>query len=233
MKKKYSQWLFVGSILLNLCFLFIGARHYIILKKQNAEDNPNAWPDTWNKQRCAVYEGLEIKKGDIVFVGDSETDCFPLQEYFPNNASIKNRGIGLNQTRHILGRITAIAAAHPSKIFLQAGLNDLNQNVKIPEIIANYFKIVKTIRTVSPTTKIYLQSVTPTRDDWARLDSSIVELNKALRIFCSEQGISYIDIHSGLIKDGQLDSSFTIDGIHLTGRGYAVWKKQIDTLISD
>ena len=40
--------------------------------------------------------------------------------------------------------------------------------------------------------------------------------------------ITYIDIHSALEnKEGKLHPNYTYDGLHLTGEGYVIWKRQI------
>ncbi len=60
------------------------------------------------------------------------------------------------------------------------------------------------------------------------LNSKVEILNAELKKFHNPPAITYMDVHSLLSNQGQLDSIYTMDGLHLTGKGYKVWKEIIE-----
>lgn len=190
---------------------------------------PVSYYDQWNAMRHSVYSLMPVDSNDIVFIGDSHTECFLVTEIF--GPKVKNRGIGGNQTDHIMERLNEITSRHPRKIFLQAGVNDIVIGSNPQKAINNYKKIIAAIKRVTPATVIYVQSVFPVTLNYATHNQDIVELNKQIAEYCNEQGIEFIDIYSAMVNDGKLDSAMTIDGLHLNGKGYAVWIEQIKNFV--
>lgn len=41
------------------------------------------------------------------------------------------------------------------------------------------------------------------------------------------RGLTFIDIWSGMQRNGELPEEYTFDGIHLKAAGYAVWIEKI------
>ena len=56
--------------------------------------------------------------------------------------------------------------------------------------------------------------------------TSIKKLNAALKIYCKNNDIEYINMYPKLVdKDGYLDKKYTDDGLHLNDEGYKVVTK--------
>jgi len=220
--KKYL----IASIVFNVVIVafLIGKRYYY------AGNYAKISYDPWNEMRVSVYEDLFIDTSDIVFVGNSLTEGFPLTEMF--GAHVKNRGIAGNITSNVLNRIESIAAKRPKKIFLEIGVNDFNASLAINTTFNQYIQIINKIADISPTIHIYVQSVFPTCMSYTKINDSITSLNSKLKGYCEKNGIEYIDIYSALLKNNLLDSSLTEDGIHLNGKGYDIWKKAIDRYVN-
>ena len=73
-------------------------------------------------------------KPRIVFLGDSITDEWRLNQYFPEQDYL-NRGIGGQITGQLLGRFKAdVIDLNPKAVLILAGTNDLSRNVPIPAI---------------------------------------------------------------------------------------------------
>src|SRR5690348_4269946 len=144
------KYLFVSSLCLNFIFIlfFIGKRIYYA----------HSYKPPVNHEK--ELRARPIKPSDIVFVGNSLTDRFPLREMFPN-IPVRNKGISGNTSQDILNRIDSIADAKPRKIFLDVGINDILRNQSVDTLFINYKRIVETIKSKSPDTKIYIQSLLP------------------------------------------------------------------------
>lgn len=184
------------------------------------------WRDITNRQTTSLHSTLKIDSTDVVFVGNSITLGFPVTEIF--GSGYKNRGIGGNTTAQILNRIPEIAKGKPRKIFIEAGVNDIDMGLSTDSIYTNYVNILKEIQYISPHTYVYVQSVFPSSKE---MNKNIVELNTMLKNYCDLNGVVYIDVYSKLLTGECLNKSFTEDGIHLNGNGYAVWIDQIKNFV--
>jgi predicted alpha-1,2-mannosidase len=187
----------------------------------------------WNRAVKAYYfhrkehfETLPNTPGEIIFVGNSITDGAEWFELFDGNPAIKNRGIGGDDTDGVLDRLSEITASKPKKVFVMIGTNDLAYGKSVAHITANHKKIVERIKKESPNTKIYMQSVLPVEDalHTTRPNARMLEINKQLKAYCNEVGITYIDMVPAFSDEkGKLNKKFSIDGLHLNGAGYLKW----------
>jgi lysophospholipase L1-like esterase len=173
------------------------------------------------------------KPGSIVFLGDSITDFFRLNEFFPE-VYVINRGISGDTTDGVLRRLPeSIYELSPSKVFLMIGTNDLANKKSVEYISENIKKIISEIKENSPQTKIYLQSVYPVsllKDKkikrfivGKRNNDDISRLNSILKTMADEMEITYIDVYNHLVDEsGNIKTEYTVEGLHLTIQGYSV-----------
>lgn len=193
--------------------------------------------DEYWKQRVSLFEVLPIDQGDIVFLGNSITDGGEFHELLHRN-NIKNRGIRSDVISGVSERLDQVTRWHPKKIFLLIGINDVSHARSASQIAAEYEELVKQIRTQSPQTKLYIQSVMPINNTFNRYkglkgrESVIPALNKKLEKIAAENGAVYVDLWPALAdKSGRLDKSFTNDGLHLNGKGYKAWMKIVEKYV--
>lgn len=216
-----ASMVFLAVIVL-CCTVFISILTYVNQYiKDNYHRRISIWQDTAG----------DIADGSIVFVGDSHTEYFALDEYFQNFPVI-NRGIYGDTTKGVINRLNeSVLNLNPSKIFLLIGVNDINKTGETNEaIVENIREIIKRIRNVIPDVKIYVQSLYPVnkygknsrRTHVFKLDNKrIIAINQLLESFCSSEHIVYIDMFSRLTdKNGELYEEFTIEGLHLNAAGY-------------
>lgn len=170
--------------------------------------------------------------GGIVFLGDSITDFFRINEFFHGKYVI-NRGIGGDTTDNILKRMPeSVYDLSPSKVFILIGTNDLGNGKSKDYIIGNISKIISGIRKNCPDAKIYLESIYPVSSArikkikklivGKRSNDKIMSINKGLEKLADEHGIKYIDVYSHLVgSDGNIRPEYTVEGLHLTVKGYS------------
>jgi len=169
--------------------------------------------------------------GAIVFFGDSLTDFFPIQDFFPNR-TIYNRGIAGDTTKDLLKRIDNIIKIQPQKIFIQIGTNDLGKGVSIEKIMINIETIYTTLQKEIPNVKIIALSLYPVSHHkmWLspviagiRSRKKIRKTNALIKDLCQKMNIPFIDLFSQLAdQKGRLNQEYTLEGLHISGRGYAV-----------
>lgn len=162
----------------------------------------------------------------IVFCGDSLTKGWEMYKLFDDPRKIYVSGVESSTTGDLLSRIMPIAEKKPQKLFLMIGVNEIGSANRI---VDNYDRIIRRVKEVSPYTKIYVQSILPTRV--TNIDNAdIVAVNARLRQLCAkyDRFVAYLDLYDAfLADDGKLGPNFTEDGIHLTKNAYSLWKKLI------
>lgn len=188
------------------------------------------------EQRVSLFKLLPTQKKSIVFLGNSITDGGEWTELLACKRCV-NRGISGDISLGVLARIDDVAQTKPAKIFLLIGINDINRYIPNERIVANYNAIVQRVRTLSPQTEIYLQSVLPINDTMRKFapnaEANITVLNQALRALAQHTPRAhYVDLFGQFAdKDGKLDKRYTNDGLHLMGEGYLLWMRIIQPLI--
>ena len=182
---------------------------------------------------------MNLSKGQIVFVGDSITDLFPLDDYFSGlDKAVYNRGISGDTTAGVLKRLEgSVLDLEPSKIVIMIGTNDINGGVSSAKLLKNYEEIITKIKEKLPNTEIYCISIIPQNEDLETYTTLNVEqsterilsVNNDLEHELADKfGITYLDLFS-LVADenNRLIKTYSNDGIHLNEAGFAVWANLI------
>lgn len=171
-------------------------------------------------------------KGQTVFFGDSLTEFYDINFYFPS-FTCYNRGISGDTTDGMLSRLkNNVLSIQPSRIVFLGGANDLNHDKTPEEIVSNIKAILTEIRTALPDCEVYVESLYPVNPYTHpiylnsvanRKNSDILRINQALIPICEETGCTYINVHDFLIdEDGDLRAELTMDGLHVNADGYAI-----------
>ncbi|MEP2508397.1 MAG: GH92 family glycosyl hydrolase [Reichenbachiella sp.] len=208
----------------------------VILKYDRQKEELDAWNraiKAYYYHRKEHFESLPDTADEIIFLGNSITDGAEWSELF-GNSNVKNRGIGGDDTDGILERLKEVTSSEPEKIFLMIGTNDLAYGKSVEYITSNYDRIIEQIKKESTNTQIYLQSVLPVDDEIhpTRPNSSIRKLNDYLQQLASKEGLSFIDLSPHFESENtKLNKAYSIDGLHLNGAGYILWKDIIQPYI--
>lgn len=180
-------------------------------------------------QRMDLYNSIEPRKHDIVFLGNSITERGAWQELIPGK-TVANRGIGGDNTFGVLARLDNVIALRPARLFLLIGINDTGRGLPVNVIYANYTEIVGRLKKALPRTQIFVQSVLPLNEDILKYDylkgkrARIIELNEKLRTLAASEGLVYVDLNDVFADaTGALKAEYTTDGIHLTPDAYIPW----------
>ena len=168
----------------------------------------------------------------VVFLGDSITDGWPLNQYFPAKPYV-NRGISGQITGQMLGRMQAdVIDLQPAVVLILAGTNDLARGVP-SDTIKNNLAMIASLAAAQGVTPVFA-SVLPVSDHHKQNDPNyrrsglrpprdILSLNRWIRDFCAERGLIYLDYHSKMTdSEGQLRAELADDGLRPNGEGYKV-----------
>jgi lysophospholipase L1-like esterase len=169
-------------------------------------------------------------KPRVVFLGDSITDFWRLNEYFPDRDFV-NRGISGQTTGQMLGRMKAdVLDLHPEAVVILAGTNDLARDIPLTAIEDNYILIADLAAALK--IKVIFASLLPVTDAHKDVNPSyertqarppvyINALNEWLDRYCSQRGYGYLNYFPALAdQQGQFDADLTDDGLHPNSKGY-------------
>ncbi|WP_329905490.1 serine hydrolase [Porphyromonas pogonae] len=169
---------------------------------------------------------------DVIFLGDSLTEggdwCKLLRK-----KHVVNRGISGDTGMGIYSRLADILPAHPRKIFLMCGVNDISHGLSADSIVSLIDMNISRIQYESPETKLYLQSLLPINESfgrWKKLEGKtdlIPEINQKLEVLAKDKKIPYIDLFPLFVEPGThiMRKELTKDGLHLNDTGYGIWSK--------
>lgn len=194
-------------------------------------------------RKLADYKALNrhVQPGGIVFAGDSITEGFPIHELLQSGRRLYNRGIGGYTSSMLLENLPDLAVElKPEQVFLQIGTNDLGEGKQADEVAAQVREICAALRGQLPHAQLVLLSLYPVNAAaepelpfpvvGCRTNAAIGAVNRLLEQVATELGLDYGDIHS-ILKDGagNLQSSYTYDGLHLNAQGYEAVKAFIQS----
>lgn len=176
-------------------------------------------------------------KDGVVFFGDSITEMYDLDAFYPNKGYI-NRGIGGDLTTDLIRRAeTNVIALRPRTVVLLVGTNDLNTRT-VDETANSYYELLKILSDSLPETRLIVQSVLPICTlsypfshfmISNRTNEKITALNEKIKSFCVDFKVAspnldiiYVDTHAVLLDGDKLNERFALDGLHINNYGYAV-----------
>jgi lysophospholipase L1-like esterase len=168
----------------------------------------------------------------VVFFGDSITDIWHLDEYFPGKPYV-NRGIGGQTTPQMLVRFRQdVIDLQPKIVVILAGTNDIAGNtgpMRNEDIEANLASMAELAR--AHKIQVVFSSVLPvhnytdkSKDFFAqRPPARILDVNEWLKKYCAENKIVYVDYFSALVDDkGLMKKDLADDGLHPNASGYKI-----------
>jgi lysophospholipase L1-like esterase len=172
----------------------------------------------------STYHGSKY----IVFLGDSITARFKVNEYFPHKAFLLNRGIFSDTTHGLLNRIESNCNnLDVAKCFILIGYNDLKYRTD-GKILENYEKIL----TILKADEIYVMSLLPVSSKYEAFMQRIPQLNQRIKEKASKYGCTYVDISTKFIdSDGYMRKEFSTDGVHPNKDGYRELRKVLERWI--
>ncbi|KRM72086.1 GDSL-type esterase/lipase family protein [Lacticaseibacillus brantae] len=188
-------------------------------------------------------QNTSAEKGQIVFVGSSLMEIFPIEKMQQEQdlgltKTIYNRGVRATTTADLLAHMdTLIFDLQPSKIFINIGSNDVGFNVPEETFLSNYTKILEQIKTKLPNTRVYAMAFYPVNtthnfgeeeDEHSHLyehrsNELLEDASEKVKRIVEKAGDTFINVNDGLTDStGNLKPEYTFDGAHMLPNGYQV-----------
>jgi lysophospholipase L1-like esterase len=168
----------------------------------------------------------------VVFIGDSITDFWDLQKYFPGKPYV-NRGIGWQNTAQMLLRFRQdVINLHPRVVVILGGTNDISGAygpVSLEDIESNYQSMDQLARAngieVIFASVLPVHNYTPASLDMYAMHppEKILALNRWLQEYCKAKGHLFLDYYPALVDEkGMMRKDFSEDGCHPNVAAYGV-----------
>ena len=203
------------------------------------------WQVDLYKKRIENFKNNPIGYDKIVLLGNSITEGGGDWNKKLNAENVVNRGISGDITDGILNRLEEIVYFRPIAVFLLIGINDIfnsdkpeQDKVTVKYVANNIIEIADRIKSKSPKTQVYIQTVLPINRELffesagyfpehkIPLNIQIIEINKIIKNIASQRNHQFLNLHTAFIDDkGSLSSEYTTDGVHLNDNGYSLWAK--------
>ena len=182
---------------------------------------------------------ISVIEPDIIFIGDSIIEYYPLQELLGTSKIIVNRGIRGYQTGLLRENLDAhLYGDAVDQIVLLIGTNDIGKNVPMMEALNNLESVIQTISRDYPLSQIKLVSILPVNESenfkqtvYIRTNEKIKAWNQAYQEIASAyMQVEYVYVFVELLdQEGQLKSGYTTDGLHLSVFGYQTLSETLKT----
>ena len=173
---------------------------------------------------------ISVIEPDIIFIGDSIIEYYPLQELLGTSKAIVNRGIRGYQTGLLLDNLDShLYGDAVDQIVLLIGTNDIGKDIPMNQTLTNLESVIQTISRDYPLSQIKLVSILPVNEGedfkqtvYIRTNEKIKAWNQAYQDLASAyMQVEFVPVFENLLDhEGQLKSDFTTDGLHLSVSGY-------------
>ena len=168
----------------------------------------------------------------VVFLGDSITDAWRLNEYFTGRDFV-NRGIGGQTTIQMLARFRQdVAALNPKAVVILGGTNDIAAGISVNQIednlatigdLAKAHGIRPIFASILPVSDYHKDTDPHNEMTPGRPPATILSIDSWMRSYCQSQGFVYMDYYSAMVDSaGQLQTDLSDDGLHPNSKGYRV-----------
>ena len=172
---------------------------------------------------------ISVIEPDIIFIGDSIIEYYPLQELLGTSKAIVNRGIRGYQTGLLLDNLDShLYGDTVDQIVLLIGTNDIGKDIPMSQALTNLESVIQTISRDYPLSQIKLVSILPVNEGedfkqtvYIRTNEKIKAWNQAYQDLASAyMQVEFVPVFENLLdQKGQLKSDFTTDGLHLSVSG--------------
>ena len=184
---------------------------------------------------------ISLLEPDMIFIGDSIVEYYPLQELLGTAKTIVNRGIRGYQTGLLLDNLDAhLYGDAVDQIVLLIGTNDIGKDIPMNDALDNLERVIQSIAREYPLSQIKLLSILPVNEGeeykqtvYIRTNEKIREWNQAYEALASAyMQVDFVPIYDSLTDSkGQLQSAYTTDGLHLSVAGYQALSDALKTYL--
>ncbi len=211
-------------------------KFYEEIQKSRSED-PLVWEEDITALESSTRGQLGLGTG-VVFIGSSSIRFWGTLEEDMSPVTAIQHGFGgakLNDIVHYAERL--VNAYKPTAVVVFAGTNDIDPAAsKTPEtLLASYQAFVGKIRADQPDLPVFYIGITPSPLRWTVWPIA-QQTNQLIEEWTrTDSNLHFIDTSGALMGDnGEPNAdNYIFDGLHLSDRGYSIWREIIRQRLLD
>lgn len=200
------------------------------------------WANRFLSRRRQI-EALAGKTVDLVLVGDSIVHFWEWKHPaswadFSKGRTILNLGYGGDKTQNMIWRaLNGELDGYRAKcVVIMAGTNNNGADDADPAATAEGVKtLVRIVREKQPEAKVILHPIFPRGDASDSVHAGPRRRNDRTNVLLKEfaenaDGVVWLDFNDRLVDEsGWVPTSIMEDGLHPTDKGYAIWRKALES----
>lgn len=187
---------------------------------------------------------LRLHEDSFWIIGDSRAEQWDTTYFNSMTSGVLNLGVGGQSSKQVLERFkNDLEIAHPERILIQVGINDLKclGIIKDNNITKNCIDNIINILEICKEEEInaVYSSIFPVgrievfrRPFWTKdICDSINKVNITLKNYCVQNGFLFFDSYSLLLNDNTsklAKQEYQKDFLHLNKKGYVVLSKELE-----
>ena len=204
---------------------------YLLLSASFLFSQTRERTEHWQKRNQLFNAEMDsLGQIDNVFLGNSITEGFDLEIYFPGY-EVANRGIVGDHLDGLVERLdNSVLSLKPQKLFLMIGINDIGDKRSDKYLKAMFVTLIDTLIISLPETEIYLHSMLPTSPRWKNCPpQQIKRINGFLALLALEKNLIYVNLYPHFLGDMErINPDLARDGLHPNQAGYQIWAEKIN-----
>jgi len=167
------------------------------------------------------------QQGSYLFIGSSSIRMWKTLEEDFEGYPVINRGFGGSHfSDAIYYFYDLVAAYNPNKIIIYEGDNDIASDKSPESIFSDFKEFYNLIYEELKDVEIAVIAAKPSPRRW-HLKEQYKSLNLKFEKFCErKENLTYIDVYKHMLNEkGRPDPQLYLkDSLHMTGKGYEIWK---------
>lgn len=205
----------------------------------------DAYYEKIRQQKRQAYAQLNrqcLTYPELIFLGDSIMEWFPIDQLLDIKQVWVNRGLAAATSQHLLDHLdNHVFGTLVTAVVLLIGTNDLGYGRSLADIVASVRALIEAIQADQPLATIHLLEVLPVNEGASytqvvrnRKNQAIQALNQAYADLADDLfGVQLLACNQVFSdENGQLDQDLTTDGLHLSPAGYAVLAEAIQQALA-
>ena len=205
----------------------------IAVRSQNNEPFP-----FWNEvQKFKTTDSVSFPASNqILLIGSSSFTMWKdVQTYFPDR-KILNRAFGGSTLADVIRyRYDVIFPYQPKQIVIYCGENDFasSDTVTVELVMQRFTTLYNYIRAKYKTVPLAYVSMKPSPSR-VHLLEKYKEANKRIKSFlATKPNTKFVDVYSAMltVSGEPMQDIFLADNLHMNAKGYAIWKKKLETVL--
>lgn len=216
-KKKFIKKLLATSLI--FCSILSLSSYNLLYSKSNKSSKKVDYKKVFSKS---------------IFMGDSMTEALNDYDFLDEKNVAAEIGISMIKAQKNSSILQKISTLKPKNIFILFGDNDIEKTTKINKFIAEYKKLIHTVKSKSPKSTIYIESILPksasveNKPPYVK-NSQIVKFNSAIKAMTKKEHLKYLNIRE-VLSNSKKDLHEQ-DGIHFKYEFYPLLLKYISTKV--